>query len=146
MAEASAEVPRQSAVRLTDGLGLRFLPLPSPARLTLGETPAVAMVLASDMAEPRLAAIARRAGLSPAETEIVSLLVQGLSVDAVAERRGAARETVRTQLKSIYLKTGSATRADLLRAYYEATSQAAEGGGEPPGTRTQDPLIKSQML
>src|SRR5690606_19831199 len=109
-----------SAVRLSDGLGLRFLPLPSPARLALGDTPAVAMVLASDMAEPRLSALVRRAGLSRAETEIVSLLVQGLSVEAVAERRGAARETVRTQLKSIYLKTGAASRADLLRAYYEA--------------------------
>lgn len=116
---ATDDPPREAALGLGAGVGLRFLPLEPPSMLVLGEAPAVCMVVTRDAGEPRLTTLATRAGLSPAETEVLRLVVQGLPVEAVAERRGASRETVRSQLKSIYQKTGATSRADLLRAYYE---------------------------
>lgn len=114
-----AGAPRESVVR-TDGLALRVVPLPGAPRMALGEQAAIAVLLGADGGGDRLRALAAKAQLTPAETDIVGMLVEGLSADEIAERRQAARETVRTQLKSIYVKTGSASRAHLLRAFYDA--------------------------
>lgn len=54
-------------------------------------------------------------GLTPAEARVAARLVKGETVDEVAFAHGVSRETVRTQIKSIYAKLGVSRQVDLLR-------------------------------
>lgn len=53
--------------------------------------------------------------LSISETNIVQGLVEGLTIELIARARRTSPDTVRTQLKSIYAKTGCARQADIVR-------------------------------
>lgn len=55
-----------------------------------------------------------RFGLTVAETEVLALLLDGYSPQSIAERRHASTATVRTQLGSIYDKTGWRSQRALL--------------------------------
>ena len=61
-------------------------------------------------------------GLTQAETSIVKLLVEGSSVDDIASIRGAAKATVRTQVRSIYQKTSTRSQTEFLRMAIGLTS------------------------
>lgn len=54
-------------------------------------------------------------GLTISERRALSGVVDGKSVTQIAEEAGLSRETIRTQLKSLYAKTGTGGQADLLR-------------------------------
>jgi DNA-binding CsgD family transcriptional regulator len=54
-------------------------------------------------------------GLTPAEVRLASALGAGMSLARAAESFGVAVETVRTQLKSIFLKTGTKRQSELAR-------------------------------
>lgn len=54
-------------------------------------------------------------GLSEAESAVARLMVDGLSAGEIADVRGTRDDTVRSQFKSIYGKTGVRRRADLVR-------------------------------
>ena len=53
-------------------------------------------------------------GLTPAETKLVTLLLDGKSLSEAADGNGVGRETVRSQLKSIFLKTGTRRQSELI--------------------------------
>jgi DNA-binding CsgD family transcriptional regulator len=53
--------------------------------------------------------------LSPAEARIASLILAGKTVAAIAADAGNSEHTVRTQLKSIFAKTGVSSQAELTR-------------------------------
>ena len=60
------------------------------------------------------AALLRAAyGLSEAETEVAFMLVDGESIEAIAQARGVGVATVRSQVKGIFGKTGVHRRAEL---------------------------------
>ena len=59
--------------------------------------------------------LSRYFGLSQAESEVARAMVDGLSTGEIADLRGTKVETVRSQFKSIYSKTGIRRRADLVR-------------------------------
>lgn len=69
-------------------------------------------------------------GLSAAEIDICSLIVEGHSTAEISEVRKSAVGTVRTQIKKILQKTGSATQVDLVGLLH-ATMRLAETE-EPP--------------
>jgi DNA-binding NarL/FixJ family response regulator len=50
-----------------------------------------------------------------AESGVASALVNGLSVEQIAERHQVSRETVRSQLKSIFGKLGVSKQQDVVR-------------------------------
>lgn len=52
-------------------------------------------------------------GLTPAETRLALLLLGGTGLPEACERLGIGRETSRTQLKSIFVKTGTNSQAQL---------------------------------
>ena len=52
--------------------------------------------------------------LSSAEARLALLLLEGRSIYEAAERNRVTRETVRTQLKSIFLKTGTRRQGELI--------------------------------
>ena len=54
-------------------------------------------------------------GLTAAEARLMQALLAGDSLDAVAGRFAVTRETVRTQLKAIFQKTGATSQGDLIR-------------------------------
>lgn len=54
-------------------------------------------------------------GLSAAEARVAAGIVEGLPVPALAERLHVSVHTVRTQLKSVFAKTGAQRQSDLVR-------------------------------
>lgn len=58
--------------------------------------------------------LAREFGLTPAESGVAALLVDGCSVAAIAELRGCRAETVRSQVKQILAKTGCRRQAEFM--------------------------------
>lgn len=53
--------------------------------------------------------------LTAAETRALDGLLSGQSVDQIARAANRSRETIRSQLKTLYLKTGTNGQADLMR-------------------------------
>ncbi len=53
--------------------------------------------------------------LTGAEAELVKLLVEGASIRQAAERRGVATATARSQLKSVFSKTGTKRQGELVQ-------------------------------
>ncbi len=79
--------------------------------------PAVLAHLHRVSARPELQvdAFAGRHSLSPREAEVLRFLVLGHTVNDIAERLGISPHTVRDHVKSLYRKTGSSSRNELLR-------------------------------
>jgi DNA-binding CsgD family transcriptional regulator len=63
---------------------------------------------------PTIDALGQIYGLTPAEAEVVQLLVKGLSLDEVAADREISLNTVRSHLKHIFSKTGTSRQSELL--------------------------------
>jgi DNA-binding CsgD family transcriptional regulator len=70
--------------------------------------------------------LARSFSLTAAETRALTGIVSGQSIDEIAAAAGLSRETIRTQLKSVYGKTGTTGQADLVRL------AARTGNAAPP--------------
>ncbi|WP_353642479.1 helix-turn-helix transcriptional regulator [Mesorhizobium sp. WSM2239] len=54
-------------------------------------------------------------GLTAAETRALAGIMAGKSVDEIADAAALSRETIRSQMKSLYAKTGTKGQLDLLR-------------------------------
>lgn len=63
---------------------------------------------------PDLATLSRVFGLTESEAQTVALLVEGLSVSAIAARLDLSRETVRHHLKRAFWKTGCHSQRELV--------------------------------
>jgi DNA-binding CsgD family transcriptional regulator len=63
--------------------------------------------------QPDSTVIAQAFGLSPAETRLALLISNGTSPTEAAEQLGIARETARSQLKTVFAKTGTHRQAEL---------------------------------
>ncbi len=77
-----------------------------------------ALVLISDPVKPgKLSgkSLARAFGLTPAETRAALRFATGETISQIAEEQALSVHTVRTQFKSIMLKTGTTRQADLMR-------------------------------
>lgn len=62
--------------------------------------------------------------LTPAEARIASLLIDGQSVDEISKLQSVSLNTVRTQLKSVFMKTGVDRQVDLVRLLGQRSSPA----------------------
>jgi DNA-binding CsgD family transcriptional regulator len=72
-------------------------------------------------------------GFTPAEARLVVHLVQGTSMKSSAEALGIKYETVRSYLKSAFLKTGTHRQAELVLKVFHAMSDP-----NPPAVPAQD--------
>jgi DNA-binding CsgD family transcriptional regulator len=80
-------------------------------------------------------------GLSKAEADVAIFVVKGFSNAEIAEMRGCAVATVKTQLGRIYHKSGLASRYQLIAFVTdEVCSMAYEGEEEPTRVVTRDVL------
>jgi DNA-binding CsgD family transcriptional regulator len=79
---------------------------------------AVAALFLTDPAEPSRApieALVARFALTPSETRVLVALLEGKSPRAIAAAQGVAMPTVRTHLRRLYDKTGTAGQSDIVR-------------------------------
>lgn len=63
--------------------------------------------------------------LTPAEARIASLVIDGKSVDSISKIQSVSLNTVRTQLKSVFMKTGVDRQVDLVRLLGQRHGQPA---------------------
>jgi DNA-binding CsgD family transcriptional regulator len=78
---------------------------------------AIVMVLVNDESNPVQAepeTIQALFGFTNAETRLAAALLRGVSIDAFAVQRGISIKTVRTQLASLFAKTGTRRQTDLV--------------------------------
>lgn len=66
-------------------------------------------------------------GLTPAESRVALLMARGESVNRLADLIGVSRNTVRSQVKSIYAKTGVNRQTDLIRLLLNYATAAGSG-------------------
>jgi len=64
--------------------------------------------------------------LTPAEAEIVALLVDGASLEEAAKRRGVAVNTVRSQLKAVFAKTDTRRQGELVRLVLTGAARSSD--------------------
>jgi two-component system, NarL family, response regulator LiaR len=76
----------------------------------------------------------RAAGLSPREAEILALITQGLSNQAIADRAYLSINSVKTYIRSAYRKIGVKSRT-------QALIWAIDNGFKPDTLRTIDPAL-----
>ena len=70
--------------------------------------------------------------LTPAEQDVATFLVKGLSTSEIADMRGSAEGTIKAHLNAIYRKSGSKNRAEMLSLLIDTMmgtpKQAGYGG------------------
>ena len=69
----------------------------------------------SRQAVPSLDVLRRNHGLTPGEARLAVGLASGSSISDIADRRSVSVQTLRSQLKSVFAKTGVRTQAQLAR-------------------------------
>jgi DNA-binding CsgD family transcriptional regulator/PAS domain-containing protein len=57
----------------------------------------------------------RRYGITPAESRVLMMNVQGMTAEDIAEALGISEATVKTHLKNLFAKTGAHRQSDLVR-------------------------------
>lgn len=111
---ASAFSPEPHAAPVTR-LQVRAIPLaPHLGLASYGSSDLVLLFLASGAVPPDTRELQELFGLTPAEADLVRLLVQGASVELCARWRSVSVATVRTQLKHIFAKTGAESQSQLI--------------------------------
>jgi DNA-binding CsgD family transcriptional regulator len=74
----------------------------------------IAVSIEASSPTERLDLFRRSTGLTPRETELLGLLVDGVDTRTVAQRMYVSINTVQDHLKSIFAKTGTRSRAELV--------------------------------
>ncbi len=92
---------------------LTMVRLPSNAMFEFLDGPSVAILLKPLSAVHSLASY----GLSGRETEVAKAILVGKTIQQIADERGVSRETVRTQLKSVFAKLDVTSQTDLVRKF-----------------------------
>ena len=114
----SGEAGGVLALPRVEGRPLSLLVCPlRPHALTLGPTPAALIIFGDPDASPSTPtqALIELYGLTPAEARLMAALVDGERLEDYADRRQISINTVRTQSKQIFAKTGHGRQADLIR-------------------------------
>lgn len=79
--------------------------------------------------QPMPQSLPSTARLTPAELEVLGMLLQGLSAKAIASLRGASVNTVRSQIMAILDKTGHNSQRELIAAFGASSFGASSSFG-----------------
>jgi DNA-binding CsgD family transcriptional regulator len=69
----------------------------------------------------------RRYAITPAESRVMMLLVQGMTISEAAEALGISPPTTKTHLARLFDKTGTSRQADLVRLAMSALAPTSAG-------------------
>lgn len=111
-----------------------FSVLVAPARRDAGDT---SIVLVGDrdagLGKSPMSTLAALFALTPAEAHLALALAEGRHLEEVANERGVTRETVRSQLKAAFAKTGTHNQVGLVRLMLSVptTLSASARGADP---------------
>jgi DNA-binding CsgD family transcriptional regulator len=101
---------------------LRILPIDGAARnFFLGARALVILGNLTPPLTPELRVISQAFDLTPAEARLASLLVEGRSVNSIAQTLSVAPNTLRKQLKSIFVKTDTHRQGELIALLAQLT-------------------------
>jgi DNA-binding CsgD family transcriptional regulator len=97
-------------------LHVSVLPVPERSSSIVG-TPCALVFVTDPSASPKSRADCMRMlyGLTPTESRLADLLLEGLEVRSIADRLGITIETARFHLKRVLAKTGSRRQTELMR-------------------------------
>jgi pimeloyl-ACP methyl ester carboxylesterase/DNA-binding CsgD family transcriptional regulator len=120
-ARGDVAVPFDEGRRLAAQIpGARFVPLDSDNHVLLDSEPAWGAFLSEvraflrPSAKQQVVSVAEQVALTPAEREVLQLVVQGLDNRAIADRLHKSEKTVRNQVSSVFDKLGVRTRAEAI--------------------------------
>ena len=115
--------------------GPPFGPVSAPLRRT------ATIILRDPARRLRLAApdLEQLFDLSPAEARLARLLADGMSTEEAALQLGVSRNTVRSQLQSVFAKTGTNRQGDLVRLLLSSTATLAQSGAGQNGSEHSAP-------
>lgn len=82
----------------------------------------IAEVLGAPGGAPDVDAFALRYRLTSAESELVRGLIESGSLKRVAQQRRKSYNTLRAQLQSVFMKTGTRSQVDLIRLFHRGKS------------------------
>ena len=90
---------------------------------------------ASEVADPvdPSVIIAERFSLSPRETDVLPLLLEGRTISRIQETLFISAGTVSTHIRHIYQKTGVDNRQELIDLAHETVEQAERGAAGEQG-------------
>lgn len=73
--------------------------------------------------------------LSPAESRLAGLLAEGVSTEEAALQLGVSKHTVRSQLQSIFAKTGTSRQGELVRMLLSSAATLTQSDDQPVKSR-----------
>ena len=129
------------AIRVSRGCTqgvLQVTVLPVPEQKQIADSASFALILVNDpssLPRPRTALMQQLYGLTPAESRVADLLLEGLEVRDAAERLCITLETARFHLKRVLSKTGTHRQTELMRLMLSLPGYWASGG-----TVSREPL------
>ena len=94
------------------------LPVSAPAKNSAGDARAAVMLLLIDRqgrTDTAVGFVIQAFGLSPAESRVLPLLIQGQTPTEIAQSLDLKLPTVRSQLSAIFAKTGTTRQQELIR-------------------------------
>lgn len=127
--------------------GLRLVVAPLPSELPnwpMGEERAEAILILARPDEEILLpnrVLKDLYGLTPAESRLVEQLARGESMDAIRNRFSLTKNTVKSQLKAVFRKTGARSQADLLRLLLSGPEAAILHAGYDRLRRRPNPSL-----
>jgi DNA-binding CsgD family transcriptional regulator/PAS domain-containing protein len=108
-------------------LGLVIRPVPTSQWSEGQSSPSAAVFISDpDLQEPGSREILGELfELTPAESNLATLLARGLSLAEVSQAQNISQHTARAQLKSIFAKTGASRQAELVRLVLKSVASLA---------------------
>jgi DNA-binding CsgD family transcriptional regulator len=115
LAQRGASGVRSLPARARDeSVIVHLIPTPGQARdLFDGGLCVMLMTPISSPAAPDATLIRGLFDLSPGEARVAGAITEGLTIDQIAARSGVARETTRSQVKSVMAKTGTNRQSEV---------------------------------
>lgn len=95
-------------------LAVRACPFLTDAQQWHSTTPLALLLLNPERGVPKAALLRARIGLSNAEAELLACLVRGQSISEIAAVHQRSPETLRSQLKAIFVKTATHTQSEVV--------------------------------
>lgn len=117
-ARSMAELPPAITIKRSAGLPLVVDAIATPSALGTSGLKLQTILLLTDLAEPaRIGTVQLRQifGFTAAEARLAEQLSAGWTLAESSQHLGLSLETARTQLKTIFVRTGTHRQADLLR-------------------------------